>query len=101
MRVAPISNMYANKSAAVFKGQPKEARPMVSKQTPDDEIVCYSNWGGNYVFPIYAKDVKKMSQEQTQVKPDRTPAQTQYTDEGRETPEEYYQRKLYSPEWCM
>ena len=100
MKIAQINNMYTNKSVSGFKGRPHKARPMVSEQTPDNEIVCYSNWGGNYVFPIYAKDIKQMEQAKHETKPETRQVQKQFS-EMSETPEEYYKRKLYSTEWCM
>ena len=96
MQVSPISFAYnTNRTAASFKGADRELYPAVTPDTPDDKIVCYSSCGPNYIFPVYARDIKaRLAQMSEQAPKVEEPVK-------KETPEEYYARKIYSTEWCM
>ena len=65
------------------------------KQDSDDAIVGYGTWGGDYIYPITASQIRKAKLER-----EKAEEAIQQKPVDRETPEEYYKRKLYSTEWC-
>lgn len=96
-----ISRISMANSIANFRGvnkTPKESpKPLIDmgKDTSDDAIVGYGTWGRDYIYPITAGQIRKAQMEREQAA-EATPKRPA----DRETPEEYYKRKLYSTEWC-
>lgn len=93
MRITPIS-MAANyvKKSVNFGEKEKDLKPLIKidENTPDDKIVSYGTWGSNYVYPITAGQIKA-TQENSKT----------FQSTKKETPEEYYSRKIHSTEWTM
>ena len=97
MRVNPISVSAFQKQNVNFKSQNNDVKPFinVTDDMSDDTVVSYSNWGGNYAFPITAGQIRALQAlKEIDVKPVITTGQT-------ETPEEYYARKIGSTEWLL
>lgn len=93
MNVSPIS--LAMKSIS-FKSNNMEPKPMVNLEgKKDDEVVMYSTWGDNYAFPVTVGQIRATEEARREL--GSSQAQAHY----QETPEEYYERKLFSPEWFM
>ncbi len=83
MQVTPINCQPIKSFAGKKVCDCKECTcKQVYKEAPEQE---YSNWGGNYAFPITVVKIAKPNDEVKEV--------------AKEKPEEYYNRKLYSPEW--
>ena len=105
MKINSISANYINKTQS-FKCNHHSAKPLIDipEDAKNDDIVAYSTWGNNYAFPITAGQLKE--QQQTIIKlqtnkPNVAKVQTTKSDisEYSETPEEYYRRKINSPDW--
>lgn len=91
-----VQSISLASKAISFKSNNLEPKPIVNVENKkDDEIVMYSTWGGNYAFPVTAGDIKAAAEARKEFA--AVEAQKGY----EETPEEYYERKLFSPEWFM
>ena len=97
MKVSPIF-MSANymKKSVNFGEKKQEMKPLIriDKNTPYYTVVSYGTWGANYAYPITAGEIRTIRQETPKYTPKETP-------QDRETPEEYYARKIHSTEWTM
>ncbi len=97
MRIAPIL-MSANhmQNSVKFGEKKQEMKPLIKidENTPDDKVVSYGTWGSNYVFPITAGQIRATQEENPQFNQKTTLI-------DRETPEEYFARKIHSTEWTM
>lgn len=95
MNVAPISMASVARVNSTFNGKEKKAEPAKvdnQPQLPEGKKIVWHTWGDNYAYPTI-EDVEETKTE---------PQQEKKAPQGKtETPEEYYKRKLYSPEWCM
>ncbi len=98
MRISPVTTSmmpkmnFAGKQIDTYEGKPVVE---LDDQTPDDAIVAVGSWDSAYRYPVYAWQVR----EQNRLKAEKETAQ-QAPEAGKvETPEEYYARKINSPEW--
>ncbi|MBQ8847370.1 MAG: hypothetical protein IJ003_00320 [Candidatus Gastranaerophilales bacterium] len=109
--VVMYSTWGGNYAFPITAGQLKRAQE-VDKPSIDKNInqeVTYSTWGGNYAYPVtteqteYQQPVKNIIEEHEKPHIDNI---CEYNKINRhplegcdETPEEYYRRKINSPEW--
>lgn len=103
MNIKPISMQTNFKSQAVsFKGKEQQPKPLiqVTDDMPDDQVVTYGTWGPNYAYPITAGQIRANMAAQAKTEAARA-AEIQKPVAKKETPEEYYQRKVHSTEWTM
>ena len=96
MKINPVSMVSVQRQNVNFKGDDNSVKPFieVTEDMSDDTVVSYSNWGGNYAFPITAGQIRALQALNVQTTP-VTPAYKE------ETPEEYYARKIGSTEWLL
>lgn len=92
MNIAPIS-MAQNYKANAASFNCDSPKPLVNDKTPKDEVICFSNWGGNYVYPITAGDVKAAASLKAEM------AAQMAIDAAKAEADAYTQEKLYSAEW--
>ncbi len=67
----------------------------IPEDVPDDAVVAYGSQDNNYRFPIYAGQIRV---ESARVSAQHAAAKSYG---HKETPEEYYARKVNSTEWCL
>ena len=96
MKINPVSIAPMQKQNVNFKGNDNSVKPFieVTEDMSDDTVVSYSNWGGNYAYPITAGQIRALQAIHVQ------PAVTMPISKD-ETPEEYYARKIGSTEWLL
>lgn len=103
MRINPISmaSVYKNQNVG-FKADSKKEKPLieVTDDMPDDKVVSYGTWGGNYAYPITAGQIRRSQQiaQEQRLNASATDS-NQSNDKYNESPEDYQRRKLYTTEW--
>ena len=96
MNIAAITMTTPSKVS--FQAKKEEIKPLVNIEgKKDNEVVAYSNWGGNYAFPITAGQIREQQAEALKAEA----IKTAYQPENKESEEEYTKRKLFSAEWFM
>ena len=97
MQINSIS-MAMNKNVGFKSSEQEQPKPFIqiTPDMPDSQIVHYSNYGGNYVVPVTAGDIRKMQAEKAYAETAKPTI-----DVLKETPEEYYARKINSVEWML
>ncbi len=100
MQINSISMVSANRNIGFKAAEKNQPKPLVevTPDMPDDQVVQYSTWGGNYAFPVTAGDLRKMQAEKVL---SEAPKSACACGGKEETPEEYYARKINSVEWML
>ncbi len=98
MQINSISMAAMNKNIGFKAAETEQPKPLVEipDDMPDEQVVQYSTWGGNYAYPVTAGDIRRIQAEKAYAETAK-PA----VDMQQETPEEYYARKINSVEWML
>lgn len=103
MNIRPISMQtnFVSRQASFAGKDANQVKPLikVTDDMPDDQVVTYGTWGSNYAYPITAGQIRaNMASKAAEASREST---ERCSVGDKETPSEYYARKIHSTEWTM